>query len=131
MSNPYHYLFYIIYKFVKLTTKQELQNQVASSAHHTLFFGFTNFFLALVILTNPFRFITYRLSIFAFLLIGINILFFYSSRNSFIKNEKYKDIEKKYDQTNKLKKKHFIPISVLYMIGSIAALIYSGINYTG
>jgi uncharacterized BrkB/YihY/UPF0761 family membrane protein len=129
--NPYYYLFYIIYKFVKLTAKEEHQDQVPSSALASFFFGFTNFLLAIIILINPFKYISYSLPVFGTAFIFINILFYLINRKILIKDKKYLEIENHYDKTNKLEKKHFILIAALYMLGSVGLMIWAGINYTG
>ncbi len=127
--NPYYYLFYIIFKFVKLTTKEELQDQVPSSALASLFFGFTNYLLAIIILINPYKYIPYSLPVFGTIFIGVNVLFYFANRKLLVKDKKYIEIERYYDKKNKLKKIHFILITAFYMLGSIGTMIFAGINY--
>ena len=127
--NPFYYLFYIIYKFVKLTTKEELQDQVPSSALASLFFGFTDYLLASIILINPFKYIPYNLPVFGTIFIGVNALFYFANRKLIVKDKKYIEIENYYDKNNKLKKSHFILITTLYMLGSIVTMILAGITY--
>ena len=127
--NPYYYLFYIIYKFVKLTTKEELQDQAPSSALASLFFGFTNYLLASIILINPFKYIPYNIFAFGIIFIGVNALFYFANRKLIVKDKKYIEIENYYDKNNKLKKSHFILITTLYMLGSIVTMILAGVTY--
>lgn len=125
----YNFLFYILYKFVKLTTKVELQDQVPSSAHAGLFVCLTNNYATFLIFTGLIQYFPKNiyLSIIIFSIVPIFVHFF--NKKLFIANENYKKIEEYYDKNNKLKKVHFILIAVLYIILSIGTMILAGINY--
>lgn len=126
--NPFYYLFYIIYKFVKLTTKKELQDQVPSAALAGIFIGLTNNYVALILYTK----ITHHFEsdIFSSVVIFslFPILIYFLCRRLLIRDEKYISIEVHFDEKNKLSKIHFIFISTLYLVGSIGLMIWSGVN---
>lgn len=127
--NLYYYLFYIIYKFVKLTTKQELQDQVPSSAHAGYFIGLNSNLLTIFIFTRILRLLPKDYISFAVVYVIISVSLYYFNKYLFLKNEKYKEIESYYDKSNKFKKTHFILIAVFYMIFSIGTMILAGIYY--
>lgn len=128
--NPYYYLFYLIYKFVKLTTKKELQDQVPKAALASLFFGLINYYAAVIIIINPFQYIHYSVQLLIIIFILPLIILYFLNRYFFLKNGKYEEIEQYYDRTNKLKKIHFILITALYMALSIGAMVGAGIFYS-
>lgn len=130
MINPYCYLFYIIYKCVKLTTKSDLQDLVPESTNNAFVFGATNYYLTFIIVINPFQYVNYNFNLFAVVFIIPIAILYFLNKKLLISNEKYKQIEVHFDKTNKLKKIHFILITGLYMFGSIAAMIWAGINYS-
>lgn len=128
--NPFYYLFYIIYKFVKLTTKKELQYKVPSAALAGVFIGVTSNYVALVLyskITHHFESNIFT-SIVVFSLFPIFIYFL--CRRLLISDEIYLSIETHFDKKNKLSKIHFIFISILYLVGSIGLMIWSGVSYT-
>jgi hypothetical protein len=127
--NPYTYLFYIIYKFIKLTTKEELQEHVSKSASSLYLICLTNNYAAIVITTKSVKYFPSNL-IFGILVFAIVPIILYFLNNSlFIDNENYLDIEDTYDKKNSMKKGHFIIITVSYIVLSIGFLIWSGVNY--
>lgn len=127
--NPYNYLFYIIYKFVKLTTKEELQQDVPKSASSLYLICLTNNYAAIVISTKAVKYFPSNL-FFGILVFAIApIIIYFLNKSLFIENENYLDIEVNYDKKNSLKKPHFIIITVIYIIVSIGFLICSGVNY--
>jgi purine-cytosine permease-like protein len=127
--NIYNYLFYILYKCVKLTTKQDLQPLVAQSTTNVLLFGITNYYLAILIFVNPFQYISYNILLLIIIFVTPLISLYFFNKRFFLRNEKYKEIESLYDNQNKLKKVQFILITALYMSGSIGMMIWAGINY--
>jgi hypothetical protein len=128
--NPYNYLFYLIYKFIKLTTKEELQPHVPESASSLYLICLTNNYAALVISTNTAKYFPSNL-IFGILVFAIvPIIIYFLNKSLFIDNENYLDIEVNYDKKNSLRKVHFIIITVTYILVSIGFLIWSGINYS-
>jgi hypothetical protein len=127
--NPYTYLFYLIYKFIKLTTKEELQEHVPKSASSLYLICLTNNYAAIVIATGAVNYFPLNL-IFGILVFSIvPIIVYYINKSLFIDNENYLNIEATYDKKNSLKKGHFIIITVSYILGSIGFLIWSGIMY--
>ena len=128
--NPYYWLFYILYKFIKLTTKQELQHIVPESSTNVLLIGLTNYLATFFIFTRIFQYFPKNIysSIIVFSIIPVSLYFI--NKHLFIKNEKYKEIENYYDKNNKLKKGHFILIAILYLGLSTGMMIWAGINYT-
>jgi hypothetical protein len=127
--NPYTYLFYIIYKFIKLTTKEELQEHVPKSATSLYLICLTNNYAAIVIATKAVKYFPLNL-IFEILVFAIvPIILYFLNKSFFIDNENYLDIEATYDKKNSLKKGHFIIITVSYIVTSIGFLIWSGVTY--
>lgn len=127
--NMYKYLFFILYKCVQLTTKQDLQHLVPQSTTNVFLFGVTNYYLAFLIFVNPFQFLTYSFPILMLIFVTPLISLYFFNKRFFLKNENYKEIESLYNNHNNLKKKHFILITALYMLGSIGMMIWAGINY--
>jgi hypothetical protein len=122
-------MFYIIYKFIKLTTKEELQEHVPESASSLYLICLTNNYAAIIIATKAVKYFPSNL-IFGILVFAIVPIFLYFLNKSlFIVNENYLDIEVTYDNKNSLKKAHFIIITVSYIVISIGLLIWSGVNY--
>lgn len=127
--NPYNYLFYIIYKFIKLTTKEELQDQVPMSAVSLYLVCLTNNYAALVIGTKVIKYFPSNIVLSIMVFAIVPIILYYVNKSLFIANENYLDIEAKYDARSSLKKIHFIIITVVYIVISIGFLILSGVNY--
>ncbi|MEY4011725.1 MAG: hypothetical protein RIT22_849 [Bacteroidota bacterium] len=127
--NPYTFLFYILYKFIKLTTKEEHQEQVPRSASSLYLICLTNNFAAIIIFTKAVKYFSLNL-IFQILEFAIvPIIIYFLNKLLFIDNESYLDIEARYDNKNLLKKEHFIIIAVFYIVISVGFLIWSGVNY--
>jgi uncharacterized membrane protein len=126
--NPYNFLFYIIYKFIKLTTPQNLKQVVPDSASNLFLICLINNLLAILILINPFQFIEYKFSIFAFIFIGVIAFLYFFNKKTFIDNTRYKELEQLYDVKLNLKKPHIIVMAILYIILSIGVMIWAGIN---
>lgn len=129
MMNPYYYLFYIIYKFIKLTTKEELQDHVPPSAHALFFICLTNNYIAIIISTHAIKFLSSNLILFGIVFSIVPITLYFVNKHLFISDEKYLAIERKYDELNRLTKTHFILLTVLYIVVSIGFMIWAGINY--
>lgn len=129
--NLYYYLYYVIYKFLSFNATYETTDRVPSVCHYLLLVGLTNYYLSFLLTINLFKYINYNFPFFAIIFIlPIPLLYFFNEKE-IIKNHKYKKIIDSFDQKNKLKKLHFIILSVLYLLGSIIAMILAGLNYTG
>jgi EamA domain-containing membrane protein RarD len=128
--NPYNYLFYIIYKFVKFTTDEKLQKQVPSSALAGLFIGLTNNYAALIIQIDAIHIFTKNIFLSIIIFSVVPIVIYRFNKRLFIANENFKKIENHYDVSNKLKKIHFILITALYLFGSLILMIWVGIYHT-
>lgn len=127
--NPYYYLFYIIYKCVKLTTKENLQHLVPESSTNVLLFGITNYFGVTLTLTKVIQFFPINKILFLLLFSTFPIILYFINKSLFLYNSNYKKIEEYYDKTNRLKKIHFILITIAYMAFSIILMILAGIKY--
>jgi hypothetical protein len=57
------------------------------------------------------------------------IILYFINKSLFLYNSNYKKIEEYYDKTNRLKKIHFILITITYMTFSIILMILAGITY--
>lgn len=122
-------VFEVIYKCVKLTTKEDLKDLVPESSTNILLFGMTNYLLSILILLKPFQFIPYSFLTFAFSFVGLLCALYFLNKKLFIQENNYENIERYYDRKNKLKKIHFVFIVVVYMLLSVCMMIYVGINY--
>lgn len=127
--NPYTYLFYIIYKFIKLTTKEKLQEHVTKSASSLYLICLTNNYAAVVISTKGVKYFPSNLFFGILVFATVPTIIHFVNKSLFIDNENYLDIEAKYDKKNTLKKAHFIIITFIYIVASIGILIWSGVNY--
>jgi len=127
--NIYTYLFYIIYKFIKLTTKAELKDDVPMSAFSLYFVCLTNNYASLLITTKIIKYFPLNLVLTILAFSIVPIIIYLVNESLFIANENYLNLEKMYDKKNTLKKIHFIIITVIYITASICFLIWSGVNY--
>lgn len=129
IRTPFHFLYYFLYKFIKLTTPNNKQSLVADSALNLLLICITNNGAAIIMETRLVKFfpenIYLSVGLFAIFPIGLYFL----SRKLFIQQGRYDDIARYYDQKNDLKKYHFIIFSVFYIVFSLTTMIWSGINY--
>ena len=127
--NPYTYLFYILYKFIKLTTKDELQEQVPKSATSLYLVCLTNNYAALIIGTKVIKYFPSNLVLTILVFAIVPIIIYFINKSLFIDNENYLKVEAKYDRKNSLKKAHFVTIATLYIVASIGLMVWAGINY--
>ena len=127
---PYHYLFYLIYKFVKFTTKSEQQHLVLDATLNALLFSFTGYSITFYIIVGLASLFPADKMLFGMVFITPLILLYIMNRYLFLKKEKYRKIEAHYDQNNKLKKGQFIVIAITYMLFSICTPILAGIHYS-
>lgn len=127
--NPYTYLFYILYKFIKLTTKDELQEQVPKSATSLYLVCLTNNYAALIIGTKMIKYFPSNLVLTILVFAIVPIIIYFINKSLFFDNENYLKIEAKYDRKNSLKKVHFVTIATLYIVASIGLMVWAGINY--
>jgi hypothetical protein len=127
--NPYTFLFYIIYKFIKLTTKEDLQEHVPKSAFSLYLICLTNNYAILVITTKMVKYFPSNLVFGILVFAVVPIIIYLLNKSLFIDNDNYLDIEVNYDKRNSLKRVHFIIITVVYIVLSIGFLIWTGVNY--
>jgi hypothetical protein len=127
--NPYYWLFYIVYKSTKLTTKKELQHIVPSSSVNVFMIGLINYYISFVIYSKILNFFPENIYQFLIILSILPLGLFFLNKFLFFKDEKYKKIEIFFDKNNNLTKVHFIVILFFYLFGSVGALVWAGINY--
>ena len=127
---PFHYSFYLVYKFIELTTSKNKQHLVAESTLNLLLICLTNNIAAIILFSRVVIFFPENIyfSITLFSIIPISLYFL--CRKLFLKGRKYDNIVKFYNERNVLKKYHFVIITVLYMVLSLATMIWAGINYS-
>jgi purine-cytosine permease-like protein len=123
--NPYYWSFYIVYKFIKLTTKKELQDIVPESSTNVFFMGLFNYIFFVYSFSNILSYFPNDYYLFFIVSCIIPICLFFLNRYLFLKDENYKKIEEYFDKKNNLKKNHFILIFIVYILGSIAAMLFA------
>lgn len=128
--NPYSFLFYILYKFIKLTTSKDLKEVVPNSATNLYLICLTNNLLTIIIFTKPFQFIAYDFLKFAFAFAGAIVFLYFFNEKLFLRNNRYIELEQFYDKKLRFRKRHFILLAILYIILSIGTMIWAGINFT-
>jgi hypothetical protein len=128
--NIYKYIFYILYKFIKLTTKKEFQNEVPNATCTLYLICLTQNYATVLIFTKAIQFFPANVLATITLFSIVPITIYFINQNLFIKDDKYVVIENYYDEKNRLGKKSFIGISVAYCLLSIGLMILAGINYT-
>lgn len=127
--NPYTYLFYIIYKFIKFTTKEELQDHIPKSATALYLICLTNNYAVIIIGTKIINYFPSNLILTILAFAIVPAILYFVNKSLFIDNQNYLEVESKYDKKNSLTKTHFIVITILYIIASIGFMIWSGVNY--
>ena len=127
---PYHYLFYIIYKFIKLTTKKEDQHLVAESTLNLMIICLTNNIAAMYIYSGIIKYLPDNIYLSVLIFSVAPISLYVISRLLFIRDNSFIDVANYYDKTNDLTKRHFILIGVLYAVVSLGTMILAGIYYT-
>jgi hypothetical protein len=125
----YNYLYYLIYKFLDLNASEETRVHVPSISRALFLIGFTNYYLAFILTIKLFNYITYSSLVFAIIFIVPLVTMYFFNEKYLFKEENYKEIESRFDKKNKFKKIHFTLLAVLYLFGSIATMIWAGINY--
>lgn len=128
--NLYHYLYYLIYKFLDFNASEETRVHVPSISRVLFLIGIANYYLALILTIKLFQYISYNLFLFIVIFILPIVTLYFLNENYFLSEIKYNKISNCFDKKNKLKKMHFTIISILYLFGSIVMLILAGINYT-
>lgn len=127
--SPYYYLYYLIYKFLILNSTSQTEERVPYVSSYLLLIGLTNYYLFLLLSINLFKYLPYSLFLFAGIFVfPITLLYFFNERR-LIRNKRYKTIEIYFDRDNKFKKNHFMLFAVIFLLGSILAMIWAGINY--
>lgn len=125
--NPYYIAFWVLYKFIKLTTPDKIKDVIPESTHNLYLFCLTNNILTLFLIVNPTRNI--KISYFLLLLLFGILMFLVSQFNKylFLKSDKYLRIESDFDAKYKLSKGTLILLAILYMTSSIAFMVICGI----
>ena len=124
----YYYLYYLIYKFLALNATKETTEHIPSISRALFLIGLTNCYLSLILTIKLFNYITYSFSTFVFLFIVPIIILYFINEKFLFEEENYKEIETRFDKNNKFKKIHFTMFALLYLFGSIAMMIWAGIN---
>jgi hypothetical protein len=127
--NPYYFLYYILYKCVKLTTRQDLQHLAAESATNILVFGIINYTGSFLIFTKLIKYFPDNLLLTIVIVLTYTLLVYLLNKRFFLHTTQYRMIESFYDEKTKLKKAHFIIFTFIYMALSISLMVLAGINY--
>ena len=127
--NPYQILYYILYKFIKTTTKDSQQDQVKNSTDALFFICLTQNFTMLLILTNLIRLFPSNKFLFGLIFSIVPITMYFFNKWYFTEDDKYLQIENKFDQKLNISKVTFILLSMFYILLTIGGMITAGINF--
>jgi len=128
--NPYHILYFFLYKFIKITTKQSLQNHVKPSTDALFFICLFHNFNMILILSHSIKYLPSLKLFFVLTYLVPAISLYYFNKRHFSTSDRYLRIETKYDSKFKLSKVSFIAIATSYIFLSIAGMLIAGIYYS-
>lgn len=127
--NLYYWLYYIVYKFVKLTSKQQLLNVVPTTSADVFLIGLINYYISFMLYLRVLELFPNNVYLFLAILSIFPIFLFFLNKLLFLKNENYKKIENYFDKKNNFKRIHFILMSLTYLFASLVILVWVGTNY--
>ncbi len=126
----YDYIYYVIYKCIKLTTPESQKHAILFSSIMVISVNLIMIFSGLIISLSLLKNVEINYNKFLIIFFCGSISIYLLNRIIFLRKKRYQSIEKYFDETNRLEKKHFILLNVLFMLVGLSAVIGSGIYYS-